>query len=212
MSSNEYRKRPPPEEVFFAPLLRDKSPQELEAIGFAWDCTEKGHEGLFRDDGSPQADHPKAAAWIYIDELGGRDTRIIIVILLHDHREEETKLLSEYRIKLNFGDEIADNVDGLTKRPGETRIDFLNRVIAAGVIAIMAKLSDRLHNMRTLDACATEKQAEQTKETLEIDMPMLIPALRKFGGENEHFATIYEVLINEAIAPYRAKFEKIIQT
>jgi len=202
MDAMAFRKRPPPADVFFRPLRHVLSPQELESISFAHTCTDYGHFGQFRDDGSPQSDHPKAAAWIYIDELGGRDTRTIIVILLHDHRED-TDLLSPFRIELNFGKDIADDVDAQTKREGETRVEFLNRIIARGLVSIISKLSDRLHNMRTLDVCSPKKQQEQVEETLTCDLPMLIPALRSFGDLYDRYATVYQCLIEEALAPYR---------
>ncbi len=132
-----------------------------------------------RDDGTRYFDHPKAAAWIYIRELGGRDPRVIID-LLHDMSEDQY-LLSPWRLALNFGPDIALDIRALTKLPKgkETTEDYLRRVIAQGRCAILAKLIDRLHNLR--DAHDVEKHTRQVTETKSCHLPMLIKALKSHG-------------------------------
>ncbi|MGB4076345.1 MAG: hypothetical protein WBK28_01405, partial [Minisyncoccia bacterium] len=122
--------RPPPYELFFAPLVV-LAPREYEAVQFAYFASKYGHAKQVRDDGSRYFDHPKAAAWIYIHELGGRDPRTIINLLLHD-LSEDCYLLSGYRLLRNFGEEIALDVRALTKLPKgkETTTAYLERVIA----------------------------------------------------------------------------------
>ena len=108
------KQRPPGYELFFAPLAVAYDPTTYENVQFAYFASKYGHAGQVRDDGSRYFDHPKAAAWIYIDELGGRNARTIMDILLHD-LSEDTYLLSPYRIALNFGEDVALDVRALTK-------------------------------------------------------------------------------------------------
>lgn len=179
--------RPPGYELFFAPLTVDLNPTELERIHFAYVASKYGHADQKRDDGTRYFDHPKAAAWIYIEELGGRDPRLIILLLLHDV-SEDAYLLSPYRITLNFDRDTALDVRALTKlpktkgRPKETTGEYLARVIKQGPWAIMAKLCDRLHNVRSLGGCTPEKRRAQIAETKQYHLPLLVPALRAHGN------------------------------
>ena len=192
--------RPPPFELFFAPLEVSLNPSKLERVRFAYIASKYGHAEKVREDGSRYFDHPKASAWIYIDELGGRNTRMTSVLLLHD-MSEESYLLSPYRLALNFGMDIALDVRAVTKLPNkkESTEDYLRRIIARGPEAILAKLIDRLHNLRTLSCCLKEKQVAQRDETKKYHLPMLIPALRRHGGEWEKLAVKVDDLIQEAL-------------
>ena len=151
--------RPPGYELFFAPLHVSLDQNDLERINFAYMASKYGHAKQIRDDGTRYFDHPKAAAWIYIDELGGRDPRAIIDLLLHD-LSEDAYLLSPYRLFVNFGEDIALDVRGLTKLPKgkETTEEYLGRVVVRGPWAIVAKLCDRLHNLRSLKSSTPEKR------------------------------------------------------
>ncbi len=193
--------RPPPYEIFFAPLAVTLSPDDLERVQFAYFSSKYGHAGQKRDDGSRYFDHPKGAAWIYIHELGGRDVRTIIDLLLHDLSEDQY-LLSPYRLGLNFGEDIALDVHALTKLPKgkETTKEYLLRVIARGPSCITGKIIDRLHNLRTLSTCTPEKQVKTIQETQEYHLRLLIPALRAHGKHWAKYADVLELKINEAIA------------
>jgi (p)ppGpp synthase/HD superfamily hydrolase len=181
-------------------------PTALESIQCGYFMSKFGHAKEIRDDGSRYFDHPKGAAWIYINEFGGRNPRLIIVMLLHDIREN-TYLLSSYRISWNFGSDIALDVYAVTKLPkGKEPVEiYVRRTIARGPYAITAKLFDVLHNMRTLDECSKEKKIRQIKETKKIYMPKLIPALRSFGGEWTDLANLLEKKIREALRLVKAK-------
>lgn len=167
---------------FFAPLQVALDPGDYERVEFAYALSKYGHRGQIRDGGERYFDHPKGAAWIYMFEYGGRDPRLIIDLLLHDI-SEDTRLLSPHRLRVNFGIDIALDVQGMTKLPPgiETTPQYLERIIIQGSWDIAAKLFDRNHNMRTLGSCTPEKQAAQIAETQRYHLPMLVPALRKYG-------------------------------
>jgi len=157
-------------------------PGDFERVNFAYIVSKFGHAKQIRDDGTRYFDHPKSAAWIYIDELGGRDPRAIIDLLLHD-LAEDTYLLSSYRLAINFGEDIALDIRALTKLPKgkETTTQYLGRVVDRGAWAIIGKLCDRLHNLRTLGAAKKDKIAAQIEETEKYHLPILIPALKECG-------------------------------
>jgi (p)ppGpp synthase/HD superfamily hydrolase len=182
-------------DLFFTPLAVIHDPNTIELMSFAYVSSKYGHALQERDDGGRYFDHPKGAAWIYIYELGGRDPRVICDLLLHDLRED-SKLLSAYRVNLNFGTDIALDVGSLTKLPKgkETQVEYLHRIIRQGPWAILAKLCDRLHNIRSLGGCTPEKQRRQVIETRDVLMPLLIDALRSHGEDGGDWATYADVL------------------
>lgn len=203
MSTSKAPARPPGCELFFAPLLVALDPNTCERIEFAYIASKFGHYKQIRDDGTRYFDHPKAAAWIYINELGGRDPEVIIDLLLHD-LQEDSYLLSPYRIALNFGAERALDVRALTKLPKgkETIEEYLGRVIGRGPRVILAKLCDRLHNNRSLHNCIPEKRMRQIDETREYHLKLLIPALRSYGEKWEEYADDIQGMITDALAQY----------
>jgi GTP diphosphokinase / guanosine-3',5'-bis(diphosphate) 3'-diphosphatase len=108
------------------------------------------------------------------------DTETLCAALLHDTVEDTSASLGEVRHQ--FGEEIANIVDGVTKLTG---ITFQSRdeaqaenyrkmmvAMASDVRVILIKLADRLHNMRTIDAMSKQKQIDKAKETLEIYAPI----------------------------------------
>lgn len=200
MSPAHVSPRPPGRELFFAPLQVVLNPADLECVQFAYVASKYGHAGQVRDGGSRYFDHPKAAAWIYIDELGGRDARLIIDLLLHDIAED-AHLLSPYRLGLNFGMDVAYDVRAMTKLPKgkETTQEYLGRVVLRGPWAITAKLCDRLHNLRTLGECAQEKQKQQVAETRQYHVPMLLPALHRCGEHWSQYAHVLEDKLHVAL-------------
>lgn len=200
----EWRSRPPSQQEFFALMELEFSPKDFERIRFAYFVSKSGHQGQLRDDGTRYFDHPKAAAWIYFVELDGKDPQVIILLLLHDI-SEVVSMLSPYRIKLNFGKMTACEVAALTKMPkeaGETIEEYFARIIAAGARAILGKLIDRLHNLRTLYACTEEKRLRQIEETYSYHLPILVPALEKCGKPWSGYAKLLKEKILEAIAAY----------
>src|SRR5690349_14976516 len=138
----------------------------------------KAHEGQARKSGEPYITHPIAVAGI-LAELG-LDAETIIAAILHDTLEDTE--LSRAEITAEFGEVVADLVDGVTKLD---KMRFSNRAeadaesfrkmllaMARDLRVILIKLSDRLHNMRTLGAKDAPSRRRIARETLEIYAPI----------------------------------------
>jgi guanosine-3',5'-bis(diphosphate) 3'-pyrophosphohydrolase len=138
----------------------------------------KAHEGQQRRSGEDFIHHPWGAAKI-LAELR-LDEPTIAAALLHDVVEDTGTDIKEVRDE--FGDEIAQLVEGVTKL---TRIQFQSReqaeaenyrkmivAMAQDVRVILIKLADRLHNMRTIEYLGKQKQIQKAKETLEVYAPL----------------------------------------
>ncbi|HEV7808255.1 MAG TPA: RelA/SpoT family protein, partial [Solirubrobacteraceae bacterium] len=108
------------------------------------------------------------------------DTETLCAALLHDTVEDTSASIEEVRHQ--FGDEIANIVDGVTKLTGitfqsrdEAQAENYRKMMVAmanDVRVILIKLADRLHNMRTIEAMPKQKQIDKAKETLEIYAPI----------------------------------------
>ena len=130
------------------------------------------------------------------------DTATLCAALLHDTVEDTSASLDE--VRREFGDEVANLVDGVTKLAG---ITFQSRddrqaenyrkmmvAMAQDLRVILIKLADRLNNMRTIGAMPKQKQQEKARETLEIYAPLAhrlgIHAI-KWELEDLAFATLH---------------------
>ena len=157
-----------PEELYSRLIDKIKryhpSAGDLSAIDKAYNFAKKSHGDQKRKSGEPYIIHPIHTALILADlEL---DKESIMAGLLHDVMED-TKVTREQMIS-EFGEEVTDLVDGVTKL---TKLDYdADKVEKQAVILI--KLADRLHNMRTLQYMTPEKQKEKSKETMEIYAPI----------------------------------------
>jgi GTP diphosphokinase / guanosine-3',5'-bis(diphosphate) 3'-diphosphatase len=138
----------------------------------------RAHAGQQRRSGEDFIHHPWGAAKI-LAELR-LDEPTIAAALLHDVVEDTGTDIKEVRDE--FGDEIAQLVEGVTKL---TRIQFQSReqaeaenyrkmivAMAQDVRVILIKLADRLHNMRTIEYLGKQKQIQKAKETLEVYAPL----------------------------------------
>ncbi len=136
------------------------------------------HEGQFRRSGEPYYNHPFAVAEI-IAELN-LDDESICAALLHD-TIEDTEYGYDY-VKKEFGEDIANIVDGVTKlgqidfsSKEEEQVENLRKMfmaMAKDIRVILIKLADRLHNMRTMKSMPEEKRREKALETMEIYAPI----------------------------------------
>lgn len=154
------------------------SKEELDLIDKAYRFAAKHHEGQFRKSGEPFITHPVAVAEILLDLH--MDAVMIVAALLHDVVEDTEATLES--IQEEFGDEVAELVDGLTKlrrikyKSKEEQLAENHRkmllAMAKDVRVILIKLADRLHNMRTLKYRTEEDQRRVSNETLEIFAPI----------------------------------------
>lgn len=139
---------------------------------------EEFHQGQYRKSGEPYITHPLHVA-ILLAELG-LDDRAIAAGLLHDVVEDTgctTRGLVDH-----FGEEVAFLVEGVTKLDQlscvsreERQLESYRKMFVAmaqDIRVIIIKLADRLHNMRTMEYQAPEKQARIARETLEIYAPI----------------------------------------
>jgi GTP diphosphokinase / guanosine-3',5'-bis(diphosphate) 3'-diphosphatase len=138
----------------------------------------QAHEGQKRVSGEPYIYHPLAVARIMCEMR--MDYKSIIAALLHDVIED-TPTLKE-QLAEEFGDEVAELVDGVSKL---THLDFVSKAeeqaenfrkmmlaMVKDIRVIIIKLADRLHNMRTLDAMRPDKRRRISRETMDIYAPI----------------------------------------
>ncbi len=147
-------------------------------IRAAYDYGERMHEGQFRHSGEPYFTHPVAVAAILAEQQ--LDDATIITALLHDTIEDTRASYGEVRDL--FGEDVADLVDGVTKltnlqlNSSETKqaenFRKLFMAMSKDLRVILVKLSDRLHNMRTIKAMRPEKQVQKARETMDIFAPL----------------------------------------
>jgi guanosine-3',5'-bis(diphosphate) 3'-pyrophosphohydrolase len=160
-------------------LVRNYNPKTNEPlIRAAYDFGWQMHDGQFRHSGEPYFSHPVAVAAILTEQQ--LDDATIITALLHD-TIEDTK--ANYRIVSDtFGEEVAKLVDGVTKLTNlqlssvETKqaenFRKLFMAMSKDMRVILVKLSDRLHNMRTIRSMQPEKQTQKARETMDIFAPL----------------------------------------
>jgi RelA/SpoT family (p)ppGpp synthetase len=148
-----------------------------ERIERAYEVAAAAHAGQTRASGEAYVTHPLATAKILADLYMDEDT--LVAGLLHDVPEDTPVTLEELRAQ--FGDDVANLVDGVTKlsqlRYGKDQVEaeslrkmFL--AMAEDIRVVLIKLADRLHNMRTLGALKRDKQIKIARETLEIYAPL----------------------------------------
>jgi len=151
---------------------------DFETISKAYAYSSIAHEHQSRKTGEPYIIHPVAVASI-LGELH-LDAAAISAGLLHDVLED-TKI-DERLLREEFGEEIFILVDGVSKLDKledegikENQAESFRKMMLAmvqDIRVIIIKLSDRLHNMRTIYALDPHKQMKKSKETLEIFAPI----------------------------------------
>ncbi|MBT8459725.1 MAG: bifunctional (p)ppGpp synthetase/guanosine-3',5'-bis(diphosphate) 3'-pyrophosphohydrolase [Boseongicola sp.] len=160
-------------------LVRNYNPKtNAKLIEAAFNYGQEMHEGQKRHSGEPYFTHPVAVAAILTEQQ--LDDATIITALLHDTIEDTRSTYSE--IERLFGSEVAELVDGVTKltnlqlSSSETKQaeNFRKLFIAMSkdLRVILVKLSDRLHNMRTIRSMRVDKQAQKARETMDIFAPL----------------------------------------
>ena len=186
-----------------------------ETLTKAYDFALKAHEKQKRDEGSPYIIHPIAVANI-LTELK-LDSATIATGLLHDTIEDT---YATYKtIEEEFGKEVADLVDGVTKISefenqaiSNSKAENFRKLILAtskDIRVLLVKLADRLHNMRTLHFVAdNEKRIRKAKETMEIYSPLADRmGMNRIRDELEDLS--FEILNPEARKLIKDRLDKI---
>ncbi|WP_276485311.1 RelA/SpoT family protein [Paraflavitalea pollutisoli] len=221
-------------------LLRSLKPKlkpgDKELLRHAFEMAADAHKTMRRKSGEPYILHPLAVARIGVEEIG-LGVRSSICALLHDTVEDTDITLED--IEREFGSEIARIVDGLTKISNVIDVNLSQQAenfkkilltLTDDPRVILIKLSDRLHNMRTLDSMKREKQLKIASETVyvygplahrmglynvktemeDLSMKYLEPeAYREIARKLAETKRERSRYINEFIRPVREKLEKI---
>ena len=186
-----------------------------ETLNKAYDFALKAHKTQKRDEGVPYIIHPIAVADILSDLK--LDSATIATGLLHD-TIEDTHATYE-TIKEEFGQEVADLVDGVTKisefenKAGENSKaeNFRKLIIATSkdIRVLLVKIADRLHNMRTIGFVKDEnKQIRKAKETMEIYAPLADRmGMNRIRDELEDLS--FQVLNNDARELIKSRLDEI---
>jgi len=151
---------------------------DLEVLSRAYRISAQAHQGQKRLSGDDFVSHSVAVATILAEQQ--MDTTTIAAALLHDVVEDSDVTLEVLR--KDFGNEVADLVDGLTKistltfrSTAEEQAENYRKLlmsVARDARVIIIKLADRLHNMRTLDPLSAEKRTRIALETRELYAPL----------------------------------------
>ena len=151
---------------------------DLEVIQRAYAYADEKHKNQLRKSGEPYIIHPLAVAEI-VAEIG-LDTDAIAAALLHDCLEDTDASFEE--ISRLFGETVANLVEGVTKLTRvqystmeEQQMENLRKMFMAmskDIRVILIKISDRLHNTRTLQYQTPAKQISKSMETMEVYAPL----------------------------------------
>ena len=151
---------------------------DLEVLQRAYRFSEVSHQGQQRASGEPYLSHPLEVAHLLVGFK--MDVTTVTAGLLHDVLEDTAATKAD--LEREFGKEIADLVDGVTKigklafssREERQAENFRKMLVAMArdLRVLMIKLADRLHNMRTLDYLPPEKSRKVSQETLDIYAPL----------------------------------------
>ncbi len=182
-------------EEVLAKVERSHPSDDLEVLRKAYRFSSNKHDGQSRESGEPYFNHPLAVADILADMK--LDASCVSVGLLHDVVEDTVVPLEE--IEDNFGRDIANIVNGLTKinqfhfysKEARQAENFRKMFLAMvdDIRVVLVKLADRLHNMRTLEFLPLERRQRIAQETMEIYAPIAHRlGMGKVRGELEDLA------------------------
>ena len=186
-----------------------------EKLNKAYDFAVKAHENQKRASGDPYSVHPIEVANILTDLK--LDSATITTGLLHD-TIEDTHATYE-TIKGEFGIEVADLVDGVTKisvfentaSPNSKAENFRKLILATSkdIRVLLVKIADRLHNMRTIKAIKKkDKRQRIAQETMEIYAPLADRmGMHRIRDELEDLS--FEILNNDARSLIQKRLDEI---
>ncbi|MFN8194237.1 MAG: bifunctional (p)ppGpp synthetase/guanosine-3',5'-bis(diphosphate) 3'-pyrophosphohydrolase [Nocardioidaceae bacterium] len=193
-------------EPFFNAVRNSHPKADLALLERAYLVAERYHTGQTRKSGEPYITHPLAVATILADI--GMTEPTLVAALLHDTVEDTPYTLGQLREE--FGNEVAELVDGVTKldkvKYGDNaESETIRKMIVAmsrDIRVLVIKLADRLHNMRTLRYVKRESQERTARQTLDIYAPLahrLGMNTLKWELEDLAFATLHPKIYDEIV-------------
>lgn len=206
-------------EPLFRAVRANHPKADLALLERAYVTAEKLHGSQMRKSGDPYITHPLAVTTILAGI--GMTEPTLVASLLHDTVEDTPYTLDQLRAE--FGDEVAQLVDGVTKldkvKYGDSaQAETIRKMIVAmsrDIRVLVIKLADRLHNMRTLRYVPQASQERTARETLDIYAPLahrLGMNTLKWELEDLAFATLHPKIYDEIVrmvaerAPSRDQF------
>jgi guanosine-3',5'-bis(diphosphate) 3'-pyrophosphohydrolase len=190
----------------------------------AYEFGAAAHADQFRKSGEPYICHPVSVA-ITLAEMR-MDASGIMAAILHDVIEDTS--VSKKELVKEFGEEVAELVDGVTKLTkidskthAEAQAENVRKMFLAmgkDLRVILVKLADRLHNMQTLGVMSSEKKCRIARETLDIYAPIANRlGMNKIRHrlESLSFEAMYPrryAILNNALKKARGNRSKIIDT
>ena len=197
--------------------------EQIREVYRAYLLGAEAHEGQTRLSGEPYIYHPLAVAKTMAEMR--MDPKSIVAAILHDVMEDTP--VAKQQLQREFGDEVAELVDGVSKLTHlhfesrrEAQAANLRKMMLAMVRdlrVILVKLADRLHNMRTLGAVPPHKRRRIARETLEIYAPIAqrlgMNAMRR-ELEQLGFAALYPMrhrVLDRAVEHVRGRRRELIR-
>ncbi len=186
-----------------------------EKLDKAYNFAVKAHKSQKRASGDPYSVHPIEVANILSDLK--LDSATITTGLLHDTIEDT--FATYETIKQEFGDEVADLVDGVTKisvfensAGSNSKVENFRKLILAtskDIRVLLVKIADRLHNMRTIKAISKEEKRKRiAQETMEIYAPLADRmGMHRIRDELEDLS--FEILNNDARKLIKKRLDEI---
>ncbi len=178
---------------------------QINNVRRAYYYAEQAHEGQFRHTGDAYVTHPLAVASI-LSEMH-MDHQSLMAAMLHDVIEDTG--VTKTAIKSQFGNTVADLVDGVSKlnkitfsSHAEAQAENFQKMamaMAKDLRVILVKIADRLHNMRTLEVLTSDKRRRIGRETLDIYAPIA----NRLGMNNVRVE--FEELCFTALYPMRER-------
>lgn len=206
-------------EPLFRAVRTNHPKADLALLERAYVTAERLHGDQMRKSGDPYITHPLAVTTILAGI--GMTEPTLVAALLHDTVEDTPYTLEQCR--KDFGDEVAQLVDGVTKLDkvvygDNAKAETIRKMIVAmsrDIRVLVIKLADRLHNMRTLRYVPPKSQERTARETLDIYAPLahrLGMNTIKWELEDLAFATLHPKIYDEIVrmvaerAPSRDSF------
>ena len=165
-------------EELYKKLVKNYKESDQKLLDKAFNLASEGHKDQKRHSGEPYITHPLHVA-IYLSELS-MDIETIVSAILHDLIEDTD--ITYKQIKKDFGVEVADIVDGVTKidrinynSKEEAKAEAIRKMVVAmskDIRVLILKLADRLHNIETIEYLKDWKKEKIAQETLYVYAPL----------------------------------------